>query len=221
MTNTNEAMDAEQGAALAYFTNSKRGGLLIGAGPVFWVVFCGAALILAIIAGTGLIVSKFRDREIQRSERELENTVQLLARHFDRQIEDFESIQKSLAEEIKGRVKSAEEFRRLLSNEEVHRLLRNKVSDSVAFAGVNLFDADGAFINSSERWPVPSVNVSDRNFFKAFKTGSNTSPVLIELVQSRLSLVTFRHVLGLENLSLALEETSSPLLQPAFPEEKK
>ena len=185
MTGTKAAVDhAEQGAALAYFTNAKRGGLLAGAGPLFWVVACGAALILAIVAGTGIIVSNFRDREIQRSERELENTVQLLARHFDRQIEGFEAIEKSIAAEIERRVKSPEEFRHDISTEEVHRLLRNKISDSVDFAGVNLWDADGAYINSSERWPVPSLNLSDRNYFKAFKSASNSSPMLIELVQS-------------------------------------
>lgn len=130
MSGTNTAVDhAEQGAALAYFTNAKRGGLLAGAGPLFWVVACGAALILAIVAGTGIIVSNFRDREIQRSERELENTVQLLARHFDRQIEGFEAIEKSIAAEIERRVKSPEEFRHDISTEEVHRLLRNKISD--------------------------------------------------------------------------------------------
>jgi hypothetical protein len=144
MTGTNTALDyAEQAPALAYFTNSRRGGLLVGAGPVFWVSFCGAVLISAIIAGTGIVVSSFRDREIQRSERELENTVHLLSRHFDRQIESFESVHKALAAEIEHRVKTPDEFKRILSAEEVHHLLRNKISDSVDFAGVNLFDSDG------------------------------------------------------------------------------
>jgi diguanylate cyclase (GGDEF)-like protein/PAS domain S-box-containing protein len=188
MTGTNAAPDnAEQGAALAYFTSAKRGGLLAGAGPVFWVVACGAALILAIVAGTSLMISDFKDREIQKSGRELENTVQLLAQHFDRQLADFESIEKSLATEIERRVKSPEEFRQVLSTEEIHHLLREKLSDSVDFAGVNLFDAGGAFINSSERWPVPPLNLSERNYFQTFKAGSNRSPVLIELVDSRVS----------------------------------
>src|SRR2546423_12552719 len=188
MTGTNTAPDyAEQAPALAYFTNPKRGGLLVGAGPVFWVTFCGAVLIAAIIAGTGIVVSSFRDREIQRSERELENTVHLLARHFDRQLESFESVHRALGAEIEHRVKTPDEFRRILSTEEVHHLIRNKISDSVDFAGVNLFDSDGSFINSSERWPVPSVNLSDRKYFKNFKAHLNNSPVLIELVESRVS----------------------------------
>jgi len=215
MIDTNAALnDARRGAALAYFTNSKRAGLLVGAGPVFWVVACGAALILAIVAGTGSIVSNFRDREIQRSERELENDVQLLVRHFDRQIEDFESIEKSLAAEIERRVKSPEEFKQVLVTEEFHRLLRNKISDSVDFAGVNLFDADANFINSSERWPVPPLNLSNRKYFQSFKTGSNSGPVLIELVESRVSqgrtVVVARKISGPNGQFLGMITRSIP-----------
>jgi PAS domain S-box-containing protein len=201
MSTTNTELEyASQAPPLAYFTNVKRGGLLVGASPFFWVIFCGVVLISAIIAGTGLVVSSFRDREIHRSERELENTVHLLAGHFDRQIESFESIHKSVATEIERRVKTPDEFRSILSTEEVHRLLRNKISDSVDFAGVNLFDSDGVFINSSERWPVPSLNLSDRKYFKTFKADSNSSPVLIELVESRVAqgrtIVIARKILG-------------------------
>jgi diguanylate cyclase (GGDEF)-like protein/PAS domain S-box-containing protein len=209
MTRTKAAPErADQSAALAYFNNSRRGGLLAWAGPLFWVIACGAALILAIVAGTSVIVGNFRDREIDRSERELKNTVQLLARHFDRQIEDFESIEKSLATEIEGRIKSPEQFRQVLSSEETHRLLRAKISDAIDFAGVNLFDADGIFLNSSERWPVPPLNLSDRNYFQAFKAGSNKSPELIELVDSRLSkgltVVVARRISGPDNQFLGM-----------------
>jgi hypothetical protein len=52
---------------------------------------------------------------------------------------------------------------------------------------VNIFDADGRFLNSSERWPVPHADLSDRNFFKTFKLEADSPPVLIQRVDSRLS----------------------------------
>ena len=36
-----------------------------------------------------------------------------------------------------------------------------------------MFDVDGKLINSSERWPVPNVNIADRAFFSAFKSGTH------------------------------------------------
>jgi hypothetical protein len=107
MNETNAALDhVAQRAALTYIRNARRSGVLAEAGPVFWVVACGAALILAIVAGTSLMISDFKDRAMQESGRELENTVKLLARHFDRQLADFESIEESLAAEIERRVES-------------------------------------------------------------------------------------------------------------------
>jgi hypothetical protein len=178
---------ADEGAALAYFTHAKQSGFLMDAGPVFWFVFCGAMLIAAIALGTGLMISNFRDRALAATERQLENTVQLLTRHFDRQLEDFESIQKSVAAEIQRQIHSPEQLKQLLSTEGFHRYLRAKVSEASDFAGINIFDADGGYINSSEKWPIPPINLSDRHYFQELKSGSTERQVLIELVQSHIS----------------------------------
>jgi len=53
-------------------------------------------------------------------------------------------------------------------------------------AGINVFDADGRLINSSEVWPVPEVSIADRGFFRSFKAGTESSPILIELAQGRI-----------------------------------
>jgi hypothetical protein len=70
------------------------------AGPVARVVAFGAMLILAIVLGTAIVIGTFRDREIQRSERELESRVGLLAQQFDRQFREFESVQKAVAADM-------------------------------------------------------------------------------------------------------------------------
>ena len=58
-------------------------------GPIRWLIFGGALLIAAIAIGATLMAGNFRERALQNSERELENTVLLLARHFDQQLDDF------------------------------------------------------------------------------------------------------------------------------------
>jgi hypothetical protein len=45
-------------------------------------------------------VGNFRERALNSSERELENTVLLLARHFDQELEDFTVIQKDVVAQI-------------------------------------------------------------------------------------------------------------------------
>src|SRR3954468_22798669 len=61
-------------------------------GPVLWLTLCGGLLVAAIFIGTIAMVGEFRERALGNSERELENTVLLLTRHFDQQFEDSETI---------------------------------------------------------------------------------------------------------------------------------
>jgi hypothetical protein len=66
-------------------------------GPIRGLVLGGVLLIAAIMVGTTIMAGNFRERALNSSERELENTVLLLARHFDQQMEDSEVIQKDLS----------------------------------------------------------------------------------------------------------------------------
>ena len=54
-----------------------------GGGPIRWLILGGTLLIAAIAIGATLMAGHFRERALRNSERELENTVLLLARHFD------------------------------------------------------------------------------------------------------------------------------------------
>ena len=160
---------------------------LTEAGPVFWVAFYGVAVILAIALGTSLMISSIRDREITRTEQELESTARLLAKQFDGHLETFEAVPKSVAKYLASNSGSARDFALLAGTEHFHIFLKEKLSDASDFAGVNIFDSEGRFLNSSERWPVPPLNLSDRPYFQSFKLNANSPPALIQLVQSRVS----------------------------------
>jgi hypothetical protein len=78
------------GIASFKLTSASRGG------PIRWLILGGGLLIAAIAIGATVMAGDFRERALHSSERELENTVLLLARHFDQQLEDFEAVQKDL-----------------------------------------------------------------------------------------------------------------------------
>jgi diguanylate cyclase (GGDEF)-like protein len=160
----------------------------VSEGPIRWLVLYGALLIAAIAIGTAVMIGNFREQALNSSERELENTVLLLARHFDQELEDFTVIQKDVVAQVqRAGTSSPEVFRRQMATPEWHEVLRARVAGYSDVAGVNVFDAEGVLINSSDAWPVPMVNIADRAFFKAFKSGATVRPVLVELVQSRIS----------------------------------
>jgi diguanylate cyclase (GGDEF)-like protein/PAS domain S-box-containing protein len=156
-------------------------------GPIRWLIIGGVFLIAAITIGTMIMAGNFRERALNSRERELENTVLLLARHFDQQLDEFTVIEKDVVAQIQSTVTSPSEILRgQLATLEWHEVLRAKVGAYSDVAGVNVFDSGGILINSSEVWPVPDVKITDRAFFKAFQSGAATTPILIELVQGRL-----------------------------------
>jgi len=157
------------------------------AGPIRWLVIGGLLLIAAITVGTTIMAGNFRERALRGAEEQLENTVLLMARHFDQQLEDFMGIQRDVVAQIENsKMSSPDAFRAQMSSAEWHDLLRLRLRAYTDVAGVNVFDANGQLINSSESWPVPNMKIADRNFFKAFKSGSPFERFRIELVQGRL-----------------------------------
>ena len=155
-------------------------------GPIRWLVIGGFLLIAAITIGTTIMAGNFRERALGAAERQLENNVLLMARHFDQQLEDFMGIQRDVVAQIeRSGVATPDAFRAMMSTAEWHDMLKLRLRAYTDVAGVNIFDANGALINSSEDWPVRDVRVGDRNYFRGLKSGSEFERFRIELVPGR------------------------------------
>ena len=89
-------------------------------GPIRWLVTGGACLIAAITIGTTIMAGNFRERALTSRERELENTVLLLARQFDQQLEDFTIVQKDLVAQIQSTGSTSETLKRKIGYLEWH-----------------------------------------------------------------------------------------------------
>jgi diguanylate cyclase (GGDEF)-like protein len=156
--------------------------------PIRWLVACGILLIAAIVIGTAVMVSNFRDHAIESSKRELENAVLLLAHHFDQQLDDAVVPLNDIVVQIhRAGITSSDDFKRQMSTPETHLMLQAKAGSSSKIAGFNIYDAEGVLISSSEVPVVPAVNVADRAYFKALKSSPEEARLQIELVHSRFT----------------------------------
>ena len=57
----------------------------------------------------------------------------------------------------------------MTSDQETHLLLKEKIAGLPQVDAVTMIDADGKLLNFSRYWPIPDVNISDRDYFKALK----------------------------------------------------
>ena len=156
--------------------------------PIRWLIVGGVLLIAAIAIGTTIMAGNFRERALDNSKRELENTVLLLSRHFDQQLEDFGAVQNDLLAYMRSSgIDTVDRYKRRMSSADIHLMLKSKLSALSYVGGINIFDADGLLINSSSIWPVPPVSVADRAYFKAFKNDPRSPDMMVEPVHSRIT----------------------------------
>jgi diguanylate cyclase (GGDEF)-like protein/PAS domain S-box-containing protein len=148
---------------------------------VRWVILSGVLLIAAIAIGTVMMIGQFRERALSNSERELQNTVRLLTRHFDQQFELSNVIATDLiAKQPFAGNDSPEAFRSRMSKADAHLMLKSNVSVLSYIGEVDVFDSEGKLINSSAAFPMPDVNIADSAYFKAFKSDAGSTAVLAE-----------------------------------------
>src|SRR5437764_13042173 len=113
-------------------------------GPVLWLTLCGALLVTAIFAGTTMMVGEFRERALGNSERELENTVLLLTRHFDQQFEDSKTIAADVIARLQtARIASSEVFSARMASPEAHEILSAKAGVLSYLGDISIYDSSG------------------------------------------------------------------------------
>ncbi|MCP4619681.1 MAG: EAL domain-containing protein [Bradyrhizobium sp.] len=156
-------------------------------GPVMWLILCGAILSATILAGTIVIIGQFRERALANGQRELQNTILLLTRHFDQQFEDSNIIARSvIAQTGIAQMTSPDEFRRRISGADVHERLQS-VAGVLSYIGdIHIFDVNGRLINSSAG-SLPDIDISDRAYFSTLRAGSSDKSAIAESVRSYIT----------------------------------
>src|SRR5581483_7585970 len=131
---------------------------------------------------------QFRDRTIDSAERDLANTAQLLSRHFDQQLGDLQHVHQDVLDYIQSAgIDTPQAFDSRMSSLAVHEMLRTKLQAFPHVGALNLFNAKGALVNSTHGWPMPDANISERRYFKEFKSGRPVPEIIVEAGVSKVT----------------------------------
>ncbi len=146
---------------------------------------CGVLLIAAVAIGTGLILSNLRERALSDRKSTLQNIALVLAEQTDRAFQAIDLVQIGLIDRIHTLgVTSSAEYERQLSGHDVHLMLKDKIASLPHVDAVMIINAQGKLINFSRSWPIPDVNVSDRDYFKALQSDPQLSSFVSEPVRN-------------------------------------
>jgi signal transduction histidine kinase/CheY-like chemotaxis protein/HPt (histidine-containing phosphotransfer) domain-containing protein len=146
-----------------------------------------ALALICTVVGTNLFtLSNLRESSLRTAEGNLNRYSMMLAENANRSFKSLDLVMSSVGDNLlrEGAV-DAESYRRLGSGQKIHSLLQEKFAGLPEIDAVTLIDANGKLINFSRYWPVPDINVSDRDYFKALKSDPNRESFVSEPVRNR------------------------------------
>ncbi|HEV2676025.1 MAG TPA: cache domain-containing protein [Aliidongia sp.] len=154
--------------------------------PTRWAIAGGAFLAMLVLATTLFVILETRAKEIADSKRELMTLNLSLAEQTARAIQGVDLILGGIVDQVKADgVESAEDFERVEAGSMTYRQLKARAADVPQLDAVTMIAADGHLINFSRYYPIPTVNVADRDYFQALRDTATSRPYLSAPVENR------------------------------------
>nr|WP_247886913.1 response regulator [Azospirillum sp. SYSU D00513] len=148
----------------------------------------GAAVLLAVTASLLVVLQQLHTDYIEDAKRELTTLNVSLAEQTVRAIESVDVILTGLAEHLRAEnIQNAADFKALKSRQDTHEFLKAVISGLPQVAGLSMVAADGTLVNFSRQFPVPDLDLSDRDYFQAVEGVPPNQSVLTRPFRSRVS----------------------------------
>lgn len=155
-------------------------------GPIRLTIVSAVLLSALVVIGTGIYIYDLRDRVLTENERSLSNVALIVAKQVQHIFTTVEAVQKQFLKQIVIFENIDEEdFERRVSQRDIHLKLRDTAAGMPYVASLTVINAQGRLINFSRQWPIPNIDVSDRNFFEAFQSDPNLTSFISEPIRNR------------------------------------
>ena len=138
--------------------------------PIGNLSFAGALLVAVTIVAAGLTIWDRRGETIASYRREIANLGTFLAELTARSMQAVDLVLKEVQAKVSAaNVRTPDELKRSMGTEQVHRFLTGRQAVLPQARAVGLVGADGTLLNGSRRWPIPVIDLSDRDYYRHFR----------------------------------------------------
>jgi signal transduction histidine kinase/CheY-like chemotaxis protein/HPt (histidine-containing phosphotransfer) domain-containing protein len=163
--------------------------------PILSLLICGILLAIAIDACAYFFIAQQRARILDAAEREIAGLATILGRQIERDFQSLEFVENGLIDQFKAmKIETAAEFNLHLSGSNIHNLLREKALSLPHVGSITLVNSAGAVINFSRFWPIPNIDVTDRDFFTALKNNPQQNTFVSSPIENRATGSMVVHV---------------------------
>jgi signal transduction histidine kinase len=150
------------------------------------LVLAGAMLGFAMLALTTVMVLQGRATALTTSRERLQTLSLALAEQAGRTLDSVMLLQEGLIERALSQgLRTPDDFRAVMSGFAVHEEMRQRALDLPVLDAITAIDAEGRLINFSRYWPIPPVNVADRDYFQALRQAGSPPQFISAPVRNR------------------------------------
>jgi signal transduction histidine kinase len=152
------------------------------------LTFVGATLIVIILVAAFIAAWDLRNDAISDYQRDTANLGVVLAEQTSRALQAVDLVVQETREKVlASKVQTPDQFRRLMAGEDTHRFLADRLKNLPQAEAVILVGADGKLVNFSRTWPIPPLDLTDRDYYSHFHEQDDPAAFISEPVKSRIT----------------------------------
>jgi len=156
--------------------------------PIRLTIVCAVLLSVVVVIGGGLFLLNLHNRIQTLSERNLSSNAFIIAKQIEQYFTAVETVQAAIIADTAALATiDTDNSEHLLSRHDVYLKLRDKAAGMPYVGALTIFNAQGRLINFSRQWPTPDIDITDRDFFKAFQSNPSLTSFIGEPVRNRAS----------------------------------
>ena len=153
-----------------------------------WLPLVGVALILITIVASAITVWDLRADAIANYRRDTANLGVVLAEQTSRSLQAVDLVVQETREKVLAAgVETPEQFRQLMASEDIHHFLVDRLKNLPQAEAIILVGADGKLVNFSRAWPIPIIDLGDRDYYSHLHEHDDRGVFISEPVKSRIT----------------------------------
>jgi two-component system cell cycle sensor histidine kinase PleC len=161
----------------------------------------GFFLIGVTIAAAGLAISDRYSETLSNTRNETAKLSLVLGEQTARSIQAIDLVLQEMQAKVPAAaIGDSEEFNRVMGTPALHEFLLERVKNLPQARGIGLVGANGFLVNGSRFWPIPQVDLSDRDYYRHLRehddAGLYISSPARDLVSGRWTFFLARRVNG-------------------------
>ncbi|WP_331301595.1 EAL domain-containing protein [Methylobacterium oryzae] len=163
-----------------------RSPLAFAVGPAAVLVASFVVLALLIAASATIFIVDMHQQAVRDVERGLIGLSTVLADQADRSLQAIEMVQEAVIRDMaEAKVATPADYAAAASRHELHVALRTRIAALPQVNAITIIDHTGKLLNFSRFWPIPEVNIADRDYFEVLAADPQRQRFVSQPVRNR------------------------------------